>query len=476
MFGIRASRHSLTRFPHNIPNKIIGAWYWSYNAPSIATLLAASPAHNYLSYFAAIGDGSNTGAVSYNPATPNPPVVADVKAWKNSGRTIVLCVGGSVANGLVLLNATHATQMVASLKTLIGPATAPLYQGVDFDLEGGSAQWSPTYMASVASQLKSYYGSSFIIAMSPQPFEINTAAGIHAQAAALMGNNLDLVCPQFYGVTNTDSYYTNGFMLYDIPQMINLNIGVTDRKIVLGCSDPAAATGGAPTLAAYVGAYDAAIQTPFAYNLRGAMFWNSQEAASTSYAFATTVGGEITTPARSPTTNLMPNPSMAGAVPGTPGTPPTGWTLNFYNGLSSQVVGTGTENGLNYFDFRWFGVSTGTNTGAIIQSPLAPVVNGNSYTLYIPGRIVAGSTANMQFNEIITQQVNLFNSSSGFLTSIFGNLTGVSASTYEVNTYYYTLATTGAAFAQQLYYLSTPTAGSAIDITMRIYTMTVKLS
>jgi len=54
--------------------------------------------------------------------------------------------------------------------------------------------------------------------------------------------------------------------------------------------------------------------------------------------------------------NRIRNSTMQGAVAGTPGTLPTNWSI-VYNpaGFSTQVVGTGTENGMAYMDFRVYG-------------------------------------------------------------------------------------------------------------------------
>jgi hypothetical protein len=68
----------------------------------------------------------------------------------------------------------------------------------------------------------------------------------------------------------------------------------------------------------------------------------------------------LPTPVLGQSGNLMPNPTVTGAVAGTPGTLPTNWSTFALSGLSQQVVGTGTENGLNYVDVRYFGTSNNT--------------------------------------------------------------------------------------------------------------------
>ena len=58
-------------------------------------------------------------------------------------------------------------------------------------------------------------------------------------------------------------------------------------------------------------------------------------------------------------TNSIRNSSMVGAVAGSPGTLPTNWT-SLLNGLTQTIVGTGTQNGLNYIDLRFSGTASGT--------------------------------------------------------------------------------------------------------------------
>ena len=54
-------------------------------------------------------------------------------------------------------------------------------------------------------------------------------------------------------------------------------------------------------------------------------------------------------------TNSIRNNTMVGAVAGTPGTLPINWSWNTAGGASTEVVGTGTENGIAYADVRLFG-------------------------------------------------------------------------------------------------------------------------
>lgn len=75
-----------------------------------------------------------------------------------------------------------------------------------------------------------------------------------------------------------------------------------------------------------------------------------------------------------PRLNLLPNPLAAGAVPGTPGTPPSGWTVFTPPGLSSQIVSAGTDRstGLPCLAVRIYGSATGAGNVVI-----GPATNSN---------------------------------------------------------------------------------------------------
>ena len=90
-------------------------------------------------------------------------------------------------------------------------------------------------------------------------------------------------------------------------------------------------------------------------------------------------------------TNSIRNSSMVGAVAGSPGTLPTNYTSNF-RGFSSQVVGTGTENGVPYIDLRLFGTSTGGQVELTLEGnqQMAALV-GQTWSLSSYLKIVAGS-------------------------------------------------------------------------------------
>jgi hypothetical protein len=59
-------------------------------------------------------------------------------------------------------------------------------------------------------------------------------------------------------------------------------------------------------------------------------------------------------------TNSLRNNTMVGAAAGTPGTVPTNWYISAGSGITSTIIGTGTESGISYIDVQFAGTATGT--------------------------------------------------------------------------------------------------------------------
>lgn len=94
-------------------------------------------------------------------------------------------------------------------------------------------------------------------------------------------------------------------------------------------------------------------------------------------------------------TNSERNPRGDGAIAGTPGTLPTNWAYSVTAGLSTQIVGTGTESGLPYVDIRFFGTTTGASIQMVFETATAIAVSaGQVWTESFYIKLAAGSTAN----------------------------------------------------------------------------------
>jgi hypothetical protein len=159
---------------------------------------------------------------------------------------------------------------------------------------------------------------------------------------------------------------------------------------------------------------------------------------------------------------------MMGAVAGTPGTLPTNWTASpAANGISSSVIGTGTQNGIASVDLRIFGTPTATNSYAIFfdTNTGIPASNGQTWTESIYAAVVSGSHTN-----VVTVQTGwyLCNSSHAYLQSrqlaniepsLNATLTGYSNAGLIANTS--TADISPYIFVQYA-------SGNPIDITLRI--------
>jgi uncharacterized protein YmfQ (DUF2313 family) len=104
-------------------------------------------------------------------------------------------------------------------------------------------------------------------------------------------------------------------------------------------------------------------------------------------------------------TNAVANPRAEGGSPGTPGTPPTGWSLtNTANGITRQILGATTEDGIPCFDVRYSTAGpsgatalvlgfSGSGVAAPACTPSAPVT-GSAFV-----RVIAGSLAGLDLRE-----------------------------------------------------------------------------
>jgi hypothetical protein len=167
-------------------------------------------------------------------------------------------------------------------------------------------------------------------------------------------------------------------------------------------------------------------------------------------------------------TNSIRNNTMQGAVAGTPGTLPTDWSFvsTQGNGLTTTIVGTGTENGISYIDYRFNGTTVNTNT-IVIGIDFGSALTGQTWTASNYWRLVGGSTTGMT-----SWSVGLIENTSGgvFVAGAFYAQTA--PTTAALNTQRQIATRTlsgGATVAQCQMNLSfAPQNATAIDFTIRI--------
>jgi len=168
-------------------------------------------------------------------------------------------------------------------------------------------------------------------------------------------------------------------------------------------------------------------------------------------------------------TNSVRNNSMQGAVAGTPGTLPTNW---FYGGsvpnaISKQVVGTGTENGIDYIDIRFFGTPSGSGSFNLFFEGLTQIaaVAGQTWTASFFVTLQAGTLTNLG---TLVIGVNEWTSGGAFVTGTNSALT-VAAGALGLSRQSVTRTLTGGTTAAvDLDFGFQLTSGQAIDVTVRL--------
>jgi hypothetical protein len=165
-------------------------------------------------------------------------------------------------------------------------------------------------------------------------------------------------------------------------------------------------------------------------------------------------------------TNSIRNNTMVGAVAGTPGTLPTNWTGGTtVDGLAREVVGTGTENGINYIDVRYSGTSGTAGNSTLITfdaNNFIVAANGQTWTGSIYARLVSGSLTNVT---LLTLNVRYNDAAGASLTSQNTAFTPTSSFARVTNTF--TAANASTAFVNAGL-VANFTDSSAVDITLRI--------
>lgn len=172
-------------------------------------------------------------------------------------------------------------------------------------------------------------------------------------------------------------------------------------------------------------------------------------------------------------TNYIRNPRAEGATPGTPGTPPTNWSVNLAtSGLSSQVVGTGSEFGLPYCDIRLFGTPTATaacqvsfENDTTIAAAAGVIVNGSSYIRVVGGTLTNVGTVQIDIRQADASNVFLADQAGSALTLT----TAIQRATVILGS---TVAST--AFVNLRYFINV-TIALPVDVTLRFYAPQLEL-
>lgn len=102
-------------------------------------------------------------------------------------------------------------------------------------------------------------------------------------------------------------------------------------------------------------------------------------------------------------TNSLRNSTMVGTIPGKPGTDPTNWQTDLEP--ASWIVGIGSENGLNYIDYRISGSSSGSIDLNIRFESTTQISasNGQTWTSTFYAKLVSGNTGSGKIVNTISE-------------------------------------------------------------------------
>jgi hypothetical protein len=170
-------------------------------------------------------------------------------------------------------------------------------------------------------------------------------------------------------------------------------------------------------------------------------------------------------------TNSIRNNTMVGAVAGTPGTAPTNWVIqiNTTTGLTTQVVGTGTESGITYIDLRVSGTASGAGTLDVFFENASAVaaLTGQTWTGSVYTKLQAGSLTG-----ISSPTFRLYEYTSGivYVTGQVGAIATPTTAGLATQRTSATLTTTGGATTASIRPLINYAIanGAAVDITLRV--------
>jgi hypothetical protein len=165
-------------------------------------------------------------------------------------------------------------------------------------------------------------------------------------------------------------------------------------------------------------------------------------------------------------TNSIRNNTGQGAVAGTPGTLPTNWTGGTtVDNLTREIVGTGTENGINYIDVRYSGTSGAAGNLTVLTFDALNFItaaNAQTWTGAAYFKLVAGTLTNVT---LLSLTVRYNDSSGSSLTSQNSAFTPTASLERVTNTF--TAANASTAFVAATL-VANFTNDLPVDFTLRI--------
>ena len=167
-------------------------------------------------------------------------------------------------------------------------------------------------------------------------------------------------------------------------------------------------------------------------------------------------------------TNSIRTNTMQGAVAGTPGTMPTNWaTFTTRTGLTREIVGTGTENGITYIDIRISGTPNTSGTYSVLFETNTGIsaANAQNWAQSVYLKLQSGSFSGISS---VVQNQDERSTTTYIRTNSSAPITITSQALSTQRFVFSSTLSGGATVAHLVPYLTLTLDGAAIDITLRI--------
>lgn len=274
-----------------LPAKVSAMWYNKFQRPRLRELPSdVRTINNHYILAIAQSGGSGTGNIAFGPSNGETAaeLKADVLALRAAGANVCIGIGGSSDGGIAITNSTQVTQAYNSIVSIV---TNYGVNGLDIDLEPSGSTWNQTSLVSLVSQLKTNYGSSFIVGITPGLYDSYTATWMALYNA--MSANVDYVAPMLYDFPESRDSRLTQIAVQKCDVMAAASI--PQSKMILGfmCRSTAGTGDGYPASTPQVtlDAYNAAkAKYP---NIRGAFIWESYIEGTAAYQWTRLTGKAI---------------------------------------------------------------------------------------------------------------------------------------------------------------------------------------
>jgi len=165
-------------------------------------------------------------------------------------------------------------------------------------------------------------------------------------------------------------------------------------------------------------------------------------------------------------TNSIRNSQAGGVATGTPGTAPTNWSTSVASStsLAREIVGTGTEAGLSYVDFKFSGTPTTNDQVYVVFEGNLQVVGvaGQTWTTSLYCKLSGGSLTNIASVRIQQWYYNDSNVFVGFTQA------AAITPTSSLQRFQHSGEVPAGATRVRPHIIATYTSGNPIDLTLRI--------